>query len=141
MAVATSFSVKNVESAEFMTIISPASARAAIAELRAMYMQFSGMLRHPVEVPNFVPHPAIRIERQAANGNPGNEIASGGEELFHQALVLCEEEDIAHKPADGIRGGQSFDPVLRALLPKKKKRKRGGAGLPGPRQSSWDGSE
>jgi hypothetical protein len=36
MAVATSFSVKNVESAEFITIISPASARAAIAELRAM---------------------------------------------------------------------------------------------------------
>jgi hypothetical protein len=34
--VATSFSVKKVESAEFMTIISPASALAAIAELRAM---------------------------------------------------------------------------------------------------------
>jgi hypothetical protein len=36
MAVATSFRVKKVESAEFMTIISPANARAAIAELRAM---------------------------------------------------------------------------------------------------------
>jgi hypothetical protein len=36
MAVATSLSVKKVESAEFMTIISPASARAAMAELRAM---------------------------------------------------------------------------------------------------------
>src|SRR5450759_496405 len=36
MTVATSFRVKNVESAEFMTIISPASARAAMAELRAM---------------------------------------------------------------------------------------------------------
>src|ERR1017187_1914626 len=101
MAVATSFSVKNVESAEFMTIISPASARAAMSELRAMYMQFSGMLRHPVEVPDFVPHPAIRIERQAANGNPGDEVASGGEELIHQALILGEEEDIAHEPAEG----------------------------------------
>jgi hypothetical protein len=36
MAVATSFSVKNVESAAFITIISPANARAAMAELRAM---------------------------------------------------------------------------------------------------------
>jgi hypothetical protein len=36
MAVATSFNVKNVELAEFMTIISPAKARAAIAELRVM---------------------------------------------------------------------------------------------------------
>ena len=36
MAVATSLSVKKVESAEFMIIISPARMRAAIAELRAM---------------------------------------------------------------------------------------------------------
>jgi hypothetical protein len=36
MAVATSFNVKKVAFAEFMTIISPAKARAAIAELRAM---------------------------------------------------------------------------------------------------------
>jgi hypothetical protein len=36
MAVATSLSVKNVESMEFITIISPARRRAAIAELRAM---------------------------------------------------------------------------------------------------------
>jgi hypothetical protein len=34
--VATSFNVKKVELAEFMTIISPPSARAAIAELRVM---------------------------------------------------------------------------------------------------------
>jgi hypothetical protein len=32
-----------------------------------------------------VPHPGIRIERQAANGNPGDEIAGSGEKLFHQA--------------------------------------------------------
>jgi hypothetical protein len=37
MAVATSFSVKNVESTDDITIISPPSMRAAIAELRAMY--------------------------------------------------------------------------------------------------------
>src|ERR1035438_8570607 len=36
MAVATGLSVKNVESVEFMTIISPASMRAAIVELRAI---------------------------------------------------------------------------------------------------------
>src|ERR1019366_5976935 len=138
MAVATSFSVKNVESAEFMTIISPASARAAMSELRAMYMQFSGMLRHPVEVPDFVPHPAIRIERQAANGNPGDEIASGGEELIHQALILGEEEDIAHEPADGIRGRQFIDPVLRTLLQKKQSRNRGGAVLTGLGQFSGE---
>src|ERR1035437_7884538 len=101
-------------------------------------MQFSDMLRHPVEVPDFVPHPAIRIERQAANGNPGNEIASGGEELFHQALVLCEEENFAHEPPDGIRGGQFIDPVLRTLLQKKQSRNRGGAVLTGLGQFSGE---
>ena len=38
IAVATSFSVKKVESSEFITIISPASIRAAMAVLRAMYV-------------------------------------------------------------------------------------------------------
>ena len=66
MAVATSLSVKNVESAEFMTIISPASMRAAIDELRATY--FSDMRRLPLEAPHLLPHLAIRIERKTANG-------------------------------------------------------------------------
>src|SRR5260370_36986721 len=125
MTVATSLSVKNVESAEFITIISPASARAAMAELRAMEMQFSGMLGHPLEVADFFPHPGIRIERQAANGYLGDEIASGGEKVFHQILVFGEEQNISHQATHGVRGRQLIDAVLRPLLQKKQSGDRG----------------
>ena len=86
-------------------------------------MQFSGMFRHPLrvacEIANFVPHPGIRIERQAANWNPGNEIAGSGKKHTHQAVVLGEEENIAHQAADGVRGRQLIDAVLRTLLQEK----------------------
>src|ERR1700687_2122821 len=103
-------------------------------------MQFSGMLGHPVEVPDFVPHPSIRIERQAANGNPGDKITSAGEELPHQAFVLGEEKNIAHEAAYSVGRWQLLDPVFRALLQKKQSRDRGRAVLTGLGQLSGEGS-
>src|SRR5208282_895308 len=93
-------------------------------------MQFSGMLRHllevaveiSLEVANELPHPGIRIERQAANGNPGGEIAGRGEKLFHQTLITGEEKNIAHEPAYAFRGRQLLHVVLRALFQKKQSR-------------------
>ena len=128
MAVATSFSVKNVESAEFMTIISPAKhaggdGRTA-RDVRCNSQPCSGTPTQSrceisVEVAHLVPHSGIRIERQAANGNPGDKIARRGEQLFHQAVVFGEKQNIAHQAADGLRGGQLIDAVFRALLQKK----------------------
>src|SRR5208337_1816594 len=88
------------------------------------------------EVSNQVPHPGIRIERQAANWNPGYEITSRGEEHIDQPLVLGEKKNIAHQAPDGLRGGQFLDPVLRALLEKKQSRDRGRAVLTGAGQLS-----
>src|SRR6202043_2646485 len=109
-------------------------------------MQVSGMLGHLLqvtcevtsevafEVANSVPHPGIRIERQAANGNPGDEFTSSGEKLFDQTLVFGEEQDIAHQASNGFRGRQLIDAVLRTLLQKKQSRDRSGAVLTGPGQ-------
>src|SRR5271166_2670173 len=95
-------------------------------------MQCSDMLQHPLQVGvescfeilteslHQVPHPGIRIERQAANGNPGYEIASRVEELSYQTLIFGKEQNIAHQAADGIGGGNLIDTVLRALLQKEK---------------------
>src|SRR4030088_3052163 len=107
-------------------------------------MQVSGMLGHLLqvacevasEVVNFVPHPGIRIERQAANGNPGDEFTSSGEKLFDQTLVFGEEHNIAHQATDGFRGRQLIDAVLRALLQKKQSRDRRSAVLTGAREPS-----
>src|SRR6267143_3015856 len=109
-------------------------------------MQVSGMLGHLLEVAcevssevsNFVPHPGIRIERQAANGNPGDEITSSGKKLLDQTLVFREEQNIAHQASDGFRGRQLIDAVLRTLLQKKQSRDRGGAVLTGPGQLSGE---
>src|SRR6266478_4381824 len=90
------------------------------------------------EVSNFVPHTGIRIERQAANGNPGDEITSSGKKLFDQTLVFGEEQNIAHQASDGFRGRQFIDAVLRTLLQKKQSRDRGGAVLTGPGQLSGE---
>ncbi len=86
IAVATSFSVKNFESAEFITIISPASMRAAIAELRAMYVSDTKGL--PLETAYVIPHTTIRIERKAANGECCNECARRSQKFFDQAGIL-----------------------------------------------------
>ena len=65
-------------------------------------MQFSGMLGHPLEVADFVPHPGIRIERQAMNGNRIDKIACGGEKFLHEIRVDGKEQDVAHQAADGF---------------------------------------
>src|SRR6266436_6818850 len=105
-------------------------------------MQVSGMLGHLLEVAcevsNFVPHPGIRIERQAANGNPDDEFTSSGKKLLDQTLVFGEEQNIAHQASDGFRGRQLIDAVLRTLLQKKQSRDRGGAVLTGPGQLSGE---
>src|SRR3981189_524961 len=109
-------------------------------------MQVSGMLGHLLqvtcevasEVANFVPHPGIRIERQAANGNPGDEFTSSGKKLFDQALVFGEEQNIAHQASDGFRGRQLIDAVLMALLQKKQSRDWRGAVLTRPGQLSGE---
>src|SRR5258708_38724667 len=103
-------------------------------------MQVSGMLGHLLQVTceatNFVPHPGIRIERQAANGNSGDEFTSSGKKLFDQTVVFGEEQNIAHQASDGFRGRQLIDAVLRTLVQKKQSRDWGGAGLTGPGQLS-----
>src|ERR1700756_4456464 len=71
------------------------------------------------EVANFVPRPGIRIERQAANGNPAYKIAGRSEQLLDQGGILGEEKNIAHQTTDGFRGWQLIDPVLWTLLQKK----------------------
>src|SRR6266853_1137560 len=109
-------------------------------------MQVSGMLGHLLEVAcevecevsNFVPHPGIRIEGQAANGNSGDEFTSSGKKLFDQTLVFGEEQNIAHQAPDGFRGRQLIDAVLGTLLQKKQSRDRGGAVLTGPGQLSGE---
>src|SRR6202521_1535522 len=88
------------------------------------------------EVSNFVPHPGIRIERQTANGNPGNEFTSSGEKLFHQPSIFGEEQNIAHQASNGFRGRQLMDAVLRALFQKKQSRDRRSAVLAGSGQLS-----
>src|ERR1700682_5084620 len=102
-------------------------------------MQVSGMLGHLLqvtcevafEVAKSVPHPGIRLERQAANGNPGDEFKSSGEKLFDQTLVFGEEQNITHQAPDGFRGRQLIDAVLQTLLQKKQSRDRSGAVLTG----------
>src|SRR5271169_4601697 len=69
-----------------------------------------------IEISHQVPHPGIRIERQAANGNTGYEIASRGEKHFHQGLVFGEEQNVAHEAAHGFRGRQLIHAVHWALL-------------------------
>ena len=135
MTVATSLSVKKVESTEFMTIISPANARAAIAELRAMYVQLSDMLGYSlevalkiaagisfemrVEVSNQIPNMSVRIERQPPNRNRFDKLTSAGEELLHQDPVFGEEQNITHEAAHRFRRRQLLDAVLRPLLQEK----------------------
>src|SRR6202023_1333639 len=100
-------------------------------------MEVSGMLGHLLQVwcevackvANFVPHPGVRIERQAANGNPGDEITSSGKKHFDQTLVFGEEQNIAHQAPDGFRGRPLIDAVLRTLLQKKQSPERSGAAL------------
>src|SRR4030088_3229151 len=111
-------------------------------------MQVSGMLGHLLqvtcevasEVANFVPHPSIRIEGQAAYGHAGDEIASSGKKLFDQTLIFGEEQNIAQRGPDGFRGRQLIDAVLRTLLQKKQSRDRRGAVLTNPGQLAGERS-
>src|SRR5271154_1835755 len=78
-------------------------------------------LRVARKIADFVPHPAIRIKRQAADGNTVDEIARRGEQLLDQSLVFGEEQNIAHEAANGLRGRQFINAVLRTLLQEKKR--------------------
>src|SRR5580700_2011413 len=93
-----------------------------------------------VEVADCIPHTGIRIKRQAANGNPGDKIASRGKNLFNQALIFSEEQNVAHQPAESFRRRQLINAVLRTFLQKKQRSHRGAAVLAGPRQFSGKGS-
>jgi hypothetical protein len=96
---ATSLSVKNVESAADITIISPPTMRAAIAELRAMY--FSAIVTlHSLTY--YVPHSLIRDEYQAMYGNQTCKLARRLKNQLHQFRIIGEKQNIPHQPGDGF---------------------------------------
>src|ERR1700727_1488532 len=106
-------------------------------------MQFSGMLRYLLEVAreaaNFVPHPRIRIERQAANGNPVDEITGRGKKAFDKDAVFGKKQNIAHQETDGFNRLQLINTVFRTLLQKKEGRDGRGTIFSGPGQLSGEG--
>ena len=53
---------------------------------------------------------------EATADNPGDEVARSREQLFHQAPIFGEKQNIAHELPDTLRGRYLFDAVLRTLL-------------------------
>jgi hypothetical protein len=83
----------------------------------------------PHKVTHFVPHLAIRIERQAANGNSRNEIARGSEKPLHQNGIARKEQDVPHQTAHGFCGRNLVDAIFGTLLQEKQARDWGAAVL------------
>src|ERR1700692_1917499 len=109
---ATSLSVKNVESAADITIISPPTMRAAIAELRAMY--FSAIVTlHSLTY--YVPHSLVRDEYQAVYGNQTCKLARRLKNQFHQFRIIGEKQNIPHQPRDGFASADRLDAVLQTF--------------------------
>src|ERR1700693_2047658 len=122
---ATSLSVKNVESAADITIISPPSMRAAIALLRAMY--FSGIMTllgrskttNLWRLTYYVPHSPVGGEYQAVDGNQTCKLARRLKNQLHQLWINGEKQNVPQQPMDGLGGADRFDPVFWTLLEQK----------------------
>src|SRR5208282_1025512 len=87
-------------------------------------MQFSGMLRNPLEVADLVPHPGVRIELKTPGGNRVHKIARRGKKLLHQIVVFGEKQRIAQKAPHPFRRRQLVNLIRRALLQKKERSDR-----------------
>src|ERR1700693_5979331 len=136
---ATSLSVKNVESAADITIISPPSMRAAIALLRAMY--FSGIMTllgrskttNLWRLTYYVPHSPVGGEYQAVDGNQTCKLARRLKNQFHQLWIIGEKQNVPQQPPDSFRAAHRFDAVLQTFFQKEKCAEGSGLVLADPR--------
>src|ERR1700693_2704105 len=129
---ATSFSVKKVESAADITIISPPSMRAAIALLRAMYFSAIMILQSLTWLTYYVPHSPVRDEYQAVDGNQTSKLPRRLKNEFHQHRIVGEKQDVPQQPLDGFGWADRFDAVLQAFLKQEECAEGGGLVLADP---------